>query len=429
MKQSEVYPAKIAAFSRMLRKEGLAVGPSETADACRVLSELGFEDRELVKDALRTVYAKSREEQKTFDRVFDGFFISEDRMRAQAREQMKREQELEEAKQKAQKELEENGGPDDLSDEEMNAYVAMSEAERERLRKVMDRYQKNRERQNSRLYTNFIHSVFAKSIMEQQMKMEDAGLGVEAQDPETGILYRDISEMKESDIPKATAMIRSLSAQINGERSARKKRIGDTGKPDFRRTIRKGLESGGSFAKIIYRKNRRRRKKLVVLCDVSGSMIQFSEFVLRLILELGQVSDSSRIFLFSEETKEADAFSLQNMDKFRDYVKSSGLYGRGTDLGTALETILSERPPALGQSTTLLIVSDAKTVDQARAIRDLRLARRMAGQVLFLNPIPESKWKYLSSSRAFANECPMMSISNLKSLGNAVRKLSALRRN
>ena len=73
-----VYSEKLSYFSRMLRREGLTVGPQETADACAILVALGLEDRENVKTALRTVYAKSREEQLTFDRVFDGFFISEE---------------------------------------------------------------------------------------------------------------------------------------------------------------------------------------------------------------------------------------------------------------------------------------------------------------------------------------------------------------
>ena len=61
-----------------------------------------------------------------------------------------------------------------------------------------------------------------------------------------------------------------------------------------------------------------RKKQIVVLCDVSGSMIQFSEFVLRFIQSLNQASGSSRVFLFSEELREADAFHLQNMDLFRE---------------------------------------------------------------------------------------------------------------
>ena len=91
MAEPGVYLEKISAFSRMLRLQGLSVGPKETEDASRLLIELGLENREQVKTALRTVYAKSREEQITFDRVFDGFFISEEKMRQQAKEQMERE--------------------------------------------------------------------------------------------------------------------------------------------------------------------------------------------------------------------------------------------------------------------------------------------------------------------------------------------------
>ena len=54
-------------------------------DAARLLIALGMDDRERVKTALRTVYAKSREEQITFDRVFDGFFLSEEQIRRQAK--------------------------------------------------------------------------------------------------------------------------------------------------------------------------------------------------------------------------------------------------------------------------------------------------------------------------------------------------------
>ena len=98
MTDPAVYLEKIAAFSRMLRLEGLIVSPMETADACHVLITLGFEDRELVKTALRTVYAKSREEQLTFDRVFDGFFVSEETMRQQAEAQMQREAQMAQAR-------------------------------------------------------------------------------------------------------------------------------------------------------------------------------------------------------------------------------------------------------------------------------------------------------------------------------------------
>ena len=301
----------------------------------------------------------------------------------------------------------------------------MSDAERQRLQSFMDKY-KNSVRRNPKLYTNFIHSVFARAILEQQMLMEDAGSGCEDLDPELSLMYRDISEFNDAEIPKAIDIIRSIAQRINGELSAKRKNAGHSGLLDFRRTIRKGLETGGSFHRLCYKKKRHRRKHLVLLCDVSGSMIQFSEFALRFIQSLNQVSESSRTFLFSEHIVEADAFSLQNMDLFRSYVKQSGVFGRGTDLGTALEYLCAAKPPVLNTATTLLILSDTKTIDQPRAVAALKEAKRLSGRVIWLNPIPENKWKYIRSVQTMAALCTMVSCSTLSALASAYRKLAGV---
>ena len=422
MGDPSVYLEKLSAFSRMLRLKGMSIGPQETADASQILIALGLDDREQVKTALRTVYAKSREEQATFDRVFDGFFISEEAMRRQAQEQMQREAELEQARQEAERDLQMNGQPMELSEDQREAYAAMPEEEREKLRQFMQRHWMNLER-NPELYTNFIHSVFAKTLLEQQMRMEDAAVGGEAMDPELGLLFRDISEFKDTEIPKAIDIIQAISRQINGELSA-KRGGGRSGKLDFRRTIRKGLETGGSLYRLKYKRKRNHRKHLVVLCDVSGSMLQFSEFALRFIQSLNQVSESSRVFLFSEEMVEADPFHLQNMDLFRSYVKECGIYGRGTDLGSTLAHLCAMQPAALNSATTLLILSDTKTIDQPRALAALTEAKRQAGRVLLLNPIPKRHWKHIRSVQAFGSVTSMVCCSTLRDLAAACRKLT-----
>ena len=423
MTEPDVYLEKLSAFSRMLRLEGLSVSPKETEDASRLLIDLGLEDRGQVKTALQTVYAKSREEQITFDRVFDGFFISEERMRQQAKEQMEREKELQQHRQEAEEELQLNGQPMDLDENQRETYAAMPEEARQKLRNFMDKYRGTAER-NPKLYGDFIHSVFTRTILEQQMLMENAGLGGQEADPDIGILYRDISDFKDTEIPKAIEIIQTVARQINGELSAKRKKGGHTGKLDFRGTIRKGLETGGSFYRLKYRKKRAHRKHLVLLCDVSGSMVQFSEFALRFIQSLNQVSDSSKVYLFSENMVEADAFRLQNMDLFRDFVRECGIYGKGTDLGSALAQLCGKNPAVLNAATTLLILSDTKTIDQQRAVAALQEAKRMAGRVIWLNPIPENKWRYIRSVQTMAAVVPMVSCSTLRELAAACRRLT-----
>lgn len=419
MTDPAVYLEKLSAFSRMLRLEGLSVSPKETADGAKILSRLGFEDREQVKTALRTIYAKSREEQALFDRVFDGFFLSEAAMRAQAEEMARLDIQAQQAKQEIQETVQIHS----LNEAQMETYATMPEDAREKLRKIMDKYAGSE--RNPELYTNFIHSVFAKTLLEQQMRMEDAGIGGDALDPETGLMYRDISKFQDTDIPKAISIIQALTRQLNGELTAKRNRSGHSGKLDFRRTIRKGLETGGSFYRLKYKKKRNRRKQLVLLCDVSGSMVQFSEFALRFIQALNQASDSSRVFLFSETMFEADAFSLQNMDLFRNYIKQCGVYGKGTDLGSALEQLCVMQPAALNASTTLLILSDTKTVEQNRAAAALLEAKHLAGRVLWLNPMPESHWQHVGSVQTFQSICSMVSCSTLHALAEACRKLTS----
>lgn len=417
-----VYLEKLSIFSRMLRLEGLTVGVQETADAAQILISLGLTDREQVKAALRTVFAKSREEQASFDRVFDGFFVSEETMRQQAKDQMEREQALEEGRREAEEDLQIRGEPMHLREDLKEVYATMPEEERERLRQLMERYKGNIDRHPD-LYGNFIHSVFTRALLEQQMKMEDAGLGVEESDPELGLLYRDIAQFRDVEIPRAITLISAITRQINGELSAKRQKKSHSGQLDFRRTIRRGLETGGSLNRLSFKRKPKRRKKLVILCDVSGSMMQFSEFALRFIQSMNQTSDSSRVFLFSEDLVEANAFSLQNMDLFRSYVRDSGLYGRGTDLGTALERLCSMQPSVLRPSATLLILSDTKTIDLPRAVKWLMEAKRMAGRVVWMNPIPENKWPYLRSVQTVLQLCQMIPCSTLSALAAACRKL------
>ena len=423
MDDPQVYLEKLSGFTRLLRLNGVNATHRETADACLILIKLGFEDRETVKLALGSIYAKSREEQLIFERVFDGYFISQEAMAEQAKQQAQREEEMASARSEAQEQLNLNGQPLDLSDDQRNAYASMPQEERQKLLNFLDRYKSSAER-SPELYGNFIHSVFAKALLEQQMRMEDAAVNAAAADPELGLLFRDISDFQDHEIPKAIDLIQQSARQINTEIAARSKASGGSRRLDFRKTIRKGLETGGSFYRLKYKKKPHRRRRMVLLCDVSGSMIQFSEFALRFIQSLNQASESSRVFLFSEFVVEADPFSLQNMDLFRDYVNRCGIYGKGTNLGTALEYLCNQRPAVLGDAATLIILSDAKTVEQGRALAALQKAKQLSGKVLWLNPIPENRWQYLKSTQLMASVCPMVSCNTLNALAQACKRLA-----
>ena len=416
------YIEKLSAFSALLREEGITAGIQETADACTILSMMELGDRKTVRDALCAVYAKTREQQLAFYRAFDAYFVSREQREAAIKHQKEEAEQLSRLRSQAEQDFQINGQPLDIREDLQEVYIRMSEEKREELRALTERSRMNIDR-SPKLYTNFIRSVFMRFLLEQQMAMEDAAVGVAEADPDVGLLYRDISRFKDTDIPRASALIATIARQLNAELSQKRRRGGHSGKLDFKRTIRRGLETGGSFYRLSYRHKRKKRRQLVVLCDVSGSMLQFSEFALRFLKSMSEVSENIRIFLFSEEMREVDPFALQNMDAFRKYVSSSGLYGRGTDVGRALEGLCELKNSPLTQGSTLLILSDTKTIDLPGAIRALGEAQRKAGKVMWLNPIPESKWQYVQSIQIFSSLCQMLPCSTLEELSRACKRL------
>src|SRR5437870_8948475 len=58
-----------------LRREGLAVGTSELLDAFHALEELSWTDQEDFREALAATLAKSQEDRRVFELVFDRFFF------------------------------------------------------------------------------------------------------------------------------------------------------------------------------------------------------------------------------------------------------------------------------------------------------------------------------------------------------------------
>lgn len=419
---SDILLAKLSQFAAYLRKQGMKVGLGEIQDAARALHMTGFEDRDTVKSVLRALCAKSAREQNVFDQCFDVFFVSEEEFQKNAQAEREAELLLEEQRKKAEEELQFNGKPIDLRDDLKDTYARMPQEEKDRLQRMMEKYSENVKR-SANLYEGFIRSVFMRSIMEQQMMMEDAAEGSQGADSDADLLYRDISNFRDEEIPKAYQLIDQVTRRINGEVNARQRTSGRSAALDFKKTIRAGLSTGGALSKLHYKRKRRKKKRIVLLCDVSGSMLQFSEFAIRFIKSMSDISDHSDIFLFSEEVLKVNPFALENMNAFGNYVRSSRVWGKGTNIGRALEYISAMQPSVLGPSTVLLILSDAKTVDLDRAEFALIRAAQMAGKVVWMNPIPEAKWQYLKGVMALKRHCSMVSCSTLNELARACARL------
>lgn len=413
---------KVSGFAHFLRAQGLAVGIHETEDALKALALVGFEDRDAVRAALKAMFTGSKREQQVFDRCFDLYFVSAEAFQANQAAMAQAQQEYEARQQELEERLSVQGRPIDLRQDLRDVYARMPQSERDHLKDVVDRFSEKM-KHAPKLYEGFIRSVFMKSLMEQQMLLEDAAEGAMQADSDADLMFRDISGFRESDIPKAHQLIDQVTRRINGEIVARRKQAWRSQALDFRRTIRAGLSTGGALCRLRYRPHHSLRKRIVMLCDVSGSMLQFSEFAIRFIKSLSGISDHSEIFLFSEQVQRVNPFALQNMDLFNSYVRTSGVWGRGTNVGRALDAVLATAPPVLTPNTVLLVLSDAKSVSLERAESSLMRAAKAAGSVIWMNPIPEAKWPYLKGVTRLRQHCSMVPCGTLDELARACQRL------
>src|SRR6476660_8270852 len=71
----EGLPARILELGEELRREGVAVGTSEMLDAFAVLREISWTSQEDFREALAATLAKSQEDRRVFELVFERFFF------------------------------------------------------------------------------------------------------------------------------------------------------------------------------------------------------------------------------------------------------------------------------------------------------------------------------------------------------------------
>src|SRR5947199_1932748 len=69
------FAARLLEFADELRREGMAVGTSELLDSFEALSYLSWTEQEDFREALAATLAKSQEDRRVFELIFDRFFF------------------------------------------------------------------------------------------------------------------------------------------------------------------------------------------------------------------------------------------------------------------------------------------------------------------------------------------------------------------
>ena len=414
--QGEIYTKNLTRFMGMLRKNGLAVGIQESQDAFRIIETVGIEERNSLKLALQAILAKSEKEKETFSACFDAYFISQEEWEEKLKQELEAQTQYEQQMEAVNQELTFNGEPLKVREELKAVYIQLSEERRREMQEYLQNFP-NPVRNSAVLYTNYISH-----MVEQQLLKEEGELYENQKVTEENLLYKNIGDFSEEEVPRALQLIQNLTRQLNKKLLNRRKKTGKSGTLDFKRTIRLNLQTGGSFRKLAYRHRNRKRKKLVLLCDVSASMLRVSEFALRFIQSMSDTAEGARTFLFSEQLQEVDVFALQDLDKFADYVKGSPLWCKGTNIGGILQRMLQMEPAVVDSNTIVLIISDAQTVNIPLTESMVEELQGRCSRIYWFNPIAVRRWEESKSIRTLRPYCTMLGCSTLEELALACEK-------
>jgi len=447
-------PARIVDFAEALRAEGLAVGTSELLDALAALDEVPWTDKRAFKGALGATLAKSQEDRRVFDLVFDRFMFRA--VEAQAVERGVREQG--EPGERGHGTAAEQIDVDALREQLLEAISRGDEAAMRDLARLAIAAVGRRGEGSGVLGVDVQRIRRALGLRSEpggppredeagppltreQIRRFEAHLRRElerAQIERTRTLppARPLNELDRA-LPSGPlqdlAAVHRVVAQL-------KRRLATQGHEarghprhahvDVRRTMRASLQTGGVPVVLKYRPQRPRRPELYVLCDVSTSVTSASVFFLSVLHALHDAFRKMRSFVFVERISEVtDVFARE-----RSFKAVSEAIGRDagvadvsgyTDYGRVWREFLGLVEDDLHPRATVIVLGDARTNGRdPRADVFARIAAR-AGRTFWLNPEPQLYWNYGDSVvRAYAPFCELHECWTTRQLEDFVKALT-----
>jgi uncharacterized protein len=187
------------------------------------------------------------------------------------------------------------------------------------------------------------------------------------------------------EIAQLTAQIaKRLSRRLKRRRKPSRRR----GAVDLRRSIRTNLMRS-EIIELRRRSRRRRKLKLVLLCDVSGSMDLYSRFLLQFLYALQNVFGRVETFTFA--TRLTRVSELLRGPSYQIALKSlTGVrdWSGGTRIGESLREFNESWARLLDHRTIVVLLSDGWDTGNPDLLAQEMLAlKRRAGRVIWLNPL------------------------------------------
>ena len=431
----------IADFVRILRAADIRVSPAETLDAAEIFDTIGFDDRNILKHALGQTLAKTEMEKLAFDEAFETYFRlpeetpppmaaaqEEGESDDKSAEQNSGEGQAQEAAQEGNPEGgQEGGAPSDSANQSLTEMLENNDTAA--LQAAMQQAATEAGLANAKLFTQ--QGMFSRRIMEVmglaelEARIRQMNEGGETQEADklregrarlfdavqdfverqiamrtknAGRLLREdalsrirLSNLDKSDMKIMRELIRKLAKRLASRHSRRRKKA-QRGMLDIRRTMRANVAYDGKLFNLAWRRVKVERPKLIVLCDVSGSVAAVSRFFLMFLYSLDEVMPKTRSFVFSNRAGEITDV-LQEGDLEEAMENALRQYGGGsTDYGMSMMDLAEATLDSVDKKTTLMVLGDARSNYGDPGHPVLKEFYERAGRVIFLNPEPETVW-------------------------------------
>ncbi|HZK55632.1 MAG TPA: VWA domain-containing protein [Desulfosporosinus sp.] len=415
-------------FAQLLRSVGLKVSPSEISDATEGLSLIGMADRDKVEGVLQATLVKNNQNIPAFKEAFRAYFATPEQIQSWQKAVEQKASNWDEQMEKARQDLRFQDNELDITDEQRAVYASLSEKDKQRLQDFLEKSSQGTRNgiPVDHTYQPMVERVLRGSLeyWRKRLNEEDEPIlspgstdGVLSEverallEREVEVTSRDLKKISAEEWPEVIRLIRHLSQRLASQVTRRYRAARRRGGLDMRSTLRKNLRYGGVLVERSYRSRRKGRLKIILLCDISGSMLKYTEFIWQFVYGLSAAVNGIKTFAFGETLipltgKFRKGQTFEAMVK-QALVMSGNEWGGGTNLAKALEALQTKFPSILSKQTLLLIVSDAQTLEAEKAATLLKGIRGHVRQVLWLNTLPERRWLETPHVKAFLPFCEM----------------------
>lgn len=410
----EALSERIIRLGRSLQLRGVEVAIAEIIDAERAAINVDLRSREELRVALRSTMVKSPVHFETFDAAFDRLFPARattsspapltTTVGSPADDPAARLVEGGDLIELARDLVDEHAGLDgEQRGERHHMHRVYRAADLARLMTQARKLDPDLAVEDIRARLDELKRLIAADIRGQLGDIDHEEIGADIEDIE--FLHASRAELDQ-----IQAAIKPLARKL-ATRLARRRQLRTSGRVNLRRTARRSLSTGGVPIDVAHDKPRAQRPDLMVLCDISGSVAEFSLFTLSLMSALSAEVARTRSFVFIDAVDEitnllaATDHGIEPWQIMRN-TKVIGLDGH-SDYGAVLEQWWDEvGQRELRSTTTVIITGDARNNHRPTSSGTLAEIAARARRVYWLNPEPTDEWDTEDSvMQEYAEHC------------------------